>query len=73
MKVPLCAGPKGGEIVDWADDAKDGDVATFDGCHYRIDFGVGQALFVGMDPPPRPTVFRSALDAVPAEPVKEVP
>lgn len=61
MRVQLCGGPKGGEIVEWSDDAKDGDISTFDTCHYRIDFLVGQAIFVGMDQPPRPTTFKSVI------------
>jgi hypothetical protein len=61
VKVVLCGGPKGGEIVEWGDNAKDGDTQAFEGCHYRIDFLVGQAVFVGMDEAPRPTTFKSVL------------
>jgi hypothetical protein len=70
MKVILCGGPKGGQMVDWGAEPLDGEVRVFDRCHYRADYAIGQAVFVGQDPEPRPTTFVSA--PLPAD-EKEVP
>jgi len=65
VEVILSGGPKGGDVTDWSEDAKDGDVRVFETAEgpaeYRLDFEVGQATFAGIQPPPKPLTFVSKV------------